>query len=170
MKNLCIGISLIAIILLGAFALKDGKENEEYLRIHIRADSNDSVDQRVKYLIKDEVVLYLTPLIEKIDSKENAERILTESLTDIEKVCDRVLCEKGFTYKSKASLRVEEFPTRTYEDLTLPQGFYKALIIELGSGKGDNWWCVVYPPLCFSSTAKIKYKSLIMEGIDKIFS
>ena len=56
---------------------------------------------------------------------------------------------RGFTYRSSVKLAVERFPTRTYGDLTLGEGYYDALIVNLGSGEGDNWWCVVYPPLCF---------------------
>ena len=67
-------------------------------------------------------------------------------------------------------LNNEYFPTRAYDDLVLENGYYDALIIELGSGKGDNWWCVVYPPLCFADcTQKIEYKSKFLEIINKIF-
>lgn len=72
-----------------------------------------------------------------------------------------------FSYRSKASVREEEFPTRVYEDLTLDAGYYDALILELGSGKGDNWWCVVYPPLCFTGgECGYVYKSKILEIIE----
>ena len=79
-----------------------------------------------------------------------------------------MLARNGFDYAARAEVRTEEFPTRVYGDYTLPAGTYTALIVELGSGKGDNWWCVVYPPLCFagSSQGNVVYKSKIAEIIE----
>ena len=140
----------------------------DYLRIHVRANSNEQIDQNVKYKVKDEVVRFITPYASKCTDKDKAIEIIGGILPEIEKVCDRVLKANGFTYTSKASVRAEEFPTRVYGDLTLESGIYDALIIELGSGTGDNWWCVIYPPLCFTSgTADVQYRSVIMDIINK---
>jgi stage II sporulation protein R len=79
-----------------------------------------------------------------------------------------VLKENGFTYTSRASIRQEEFPTRTYGDFTLESGVYDALIVELGTGEGDNWWCVIYPPLCFTAgNGNVTYISAIQQIIKK---
>ena len=140
----------------------------DYLRIHVRANSNSETDQNIKYIVKDEVVRFITPYAAQCTDKEKAIKIISDILPEIEKVCDKVLKENGFSYKSKASVRAEEFPTRVYGDLTLESGLYDALIIELGSGTGDNWWCVIYPPLCFTSgTASVQYRSAIMDIINK---
>ena len=140
----------------------------DYLRIHVRANSNSETDQSVKYIVKDEVVRFITPYAAQCTDKEKAIKIISSILPEIEKVCDSVLKENGFSYKSKASVRAEEFPTRVYGDLTLESGIYDALIVELGSGTGDNWWCVIYPPLCFTSgTASVQYRSAIWDIINK---
>lgn len=140
----------------------------DYLRIHVRANSNEQIDQNVKYKVKDEVVRFITPYASKCTDKDKAIEIIGGILPEIEKVCDRVLKANGFTYTSKASVRAEEFPTRVYGDLTLESGIYDALIIELGSGTGDNWWCVIYPPLCFTSaTTDVEYRSIIYDIINK---
>ena len=77
-----------------------------------------------------------------------------------------MLSKNGFDYKSKVVVRNELFPTRVYDGFTLEEGFYDALIVNLGNAQGDNWWCVVYPPLCFTgSKTPIKYKSKILEII-----
>ena len=125
-----------------------------------------------KYLVKEAVVEYLTPYIAQCDTKRKAETLLTDRLEEIEAVADKVLRENGFDYTSSAGVKNEKFPTRVYGSLTLSAGFYDALIINLGSGSGDNWWCVVYPPLCFTgdSGAGYVYKSKIMEIIDDFFS
>lgn len=140
-----------------------------YLRIHIRADSNEEGAQAVKYKVRDEVVSYLTPLVASCNSKEEAMEKIGARLTEIAAVAQRTLRENGFGYGARAGLRREEFPTRVYENVTLGAGVYDALILELGSGKGDNWWCVVYPPLCFSGGENIVYKSKIAEIIQTFF-
>ena len=140
----------------------------DYLRIHVRANSNSQTDQSIKYIVKDEVVRFITPYAAECKDKQTAMKIIGGILDKIEEVCNRVLRQNGFSYKSKASVREENFPTRVYGDLTLESGLYDALIIELGSGTGDNWWCVIYPPLCFTSgNGKPEYKSAIAEIINK---
>ena len=146
-------------------------ETDAYLRVHIRADSNESEAQAVKYKVRDAVVEFLTPTVADCATKEAAMGKIGEKLAEIEKVAQKVLRENGFSYGARASLRREEFPTRVYADTTLEAGEYDALILELGSGKGDNWWCVVYPPLCFTSgNGDIVYKSKIAEIIRRFFS
>ncbi len=169
-KLIAVIIAVFAVI--GTVALVKNMEstqaNTDYLRIHVRANSNSQTDQSVKYVVKDEVVRFITPYAAQCTDKDKAIDIIGDILPEIEGVCDRVLKSRGFNYKSKASVRAEEFPTRVYGDLTLENGIYDALIIELGSGSGDNWWCVIYPPLCFTSgTADVKYRSIIMDIINK---
>ena len=111
---------------------------------------------------------FITPYAAQCTDKERAMEIISLILPEIEEVCDRVLKQDGFTYTSKACVRAEEFPTRVYGDLTLESGLYDALIVELGSGTGDNWWCVIYPPLCFTSgTTSVQYRSAIMNKFKK---
>ena len=171
MKKLGITFTLLLIIILSVIAVGLNPQNNlhtEYLRIHIRADSNEQQAQSVKYRVKDAVVAYLTPIIAECDTKQKAESVLKERLSEIEKVADKVLIEQGFDYTSHAKINTENFPTRSYGDFTLESGYYDALIIELGSGKGDNWWCVVYPPLCFTgSGTNYVYKSKILEIIKR---
>ena len=94
-------------------------------------------------------------------------------LPAIEEETERVLAENGFAYGARAQLRREEFPARVYEGVTLEAGVYDALIVELGEGAGANWWCVLYPPLCFSAEAtgeNIVYRSRIFEIIRGFFA
>ena len=174
MKNCCIIFLLSIIISLTALGFS-GREvksdlqtgTSEYLRIHIRADSNEDKAQAVKYLVRDDVVEFLTPHVASYLTKAQAIEGIREILPQIEKVAKETLLRRGFSYGARASVRTETFPVRVYDGYTLPAGEYSALFIELGSGKGDNWWCVVYPPLCFSSTSSknVVYKSKILEII-----
>lgn len=146
--------------------------NADYLRIHIRANSNSDIDQSVKYEVKEAVVKALTPALENVSSKKEAMKIISENLELIDEVSERVLVSHGFYYGAKSRLCQEDFPTRTYGELTLSGGVYDALIVDLGSGEGDNWWCVVFPPLCFVADGegeKVTYKSLIAEWFEKLF-
>lgn len=169
-KFLCLILASIAVITTIIFTCNAATPNAEtdYLRIHVRANSNSDIDQSIKYKVKDEVVKYITPYAAECTDKETAIEVIGGILEEIEEVCDRVLADNGFSYKSKASIRSEEFPTRVYGDLTLEKGIYDALIVELGSGTGDNWWCVIYPPLCFTSgSGSVQYRSAIMDIINK---
>ena len=166
--------ALIVLILLGIVAAavfaRPAPDNG-YLRVHIRADSNDAAAQTVKYEVRDAVVAYLTPVVASCGTKQEAMDAVERALREIERIASGVLAKKGFSYGARASLRREEFPTRVYDGVTLEAGVYDALILELGSGKGDNWWCVVYPPLCFTAgNGNVVYRSKIAEIIRSFFS
>lgn len=169
----CLAV-VIGCVVLGVSFQKEEKTEEAFLRVHIRANSNSEVDQAVKLKVKTAVVDFLTPKITEGTTFEKAYEILSENLDAIEEVADTVLKENGFDYVSNAKLCDEYFPTRSYGEYTLESGFYDALIIELGSASGNNWWCVVYPPLCFigsegSNVSNIRYKSKLVEIIKHFF-
>lgn len=167
-------VIIIATVLL-AFAPTQKRQTSasasDYLRIHVRANSNSEQDQTVKYLVKDKVVEFITPYIKECKDKSKAIEIVSRLKSQLEEVCQTQLKKSGFNYGAKACVKSEKFPTRVYGDLTLKSGEYDALIIELGSGKGDNWWCVLYPPLCFTSSSQsVEYRSLIYDIIKNFFN
>ncbi len=169
MKKERIVFCLLSIIILifACIATVLPEKKVEYLRLHVRANSNSEVDQTVKYAVKQAVVEYLAPLVVNITNKVSAEKTITENLPNLKSVCDKVLREKGFLYESAVSYKKEYFPTRVYDGTELSAGVYDALIINLGEGLGDNWWCVVYPPLCFTAYGTdFVYKSKIIEIIN----
>lgn len=171
MKYVLGALSIIGIVLILVFCPMGGLGNSQetqYLRIHIRANSNSQVDQGVKYKVKDAVVDALIPILADIDDFEQAKRVMSENFDKIESVANEVLKNNGFDYGCKAQIDNEYFPTRVYDSLTLEEGFYDALILRLGSGEGDNWWCLVYPAFCFtnsSNSANIVYISKIWEKL-----
>lgn len=173
MKKFCIVFGLLIIIIVTAAVTAQGGVQAEYLRMHVRANSDSAADQAVKYEVKDAIVDYLMPLAASCESKAEAMAALENALAQIEAVADAVLRENGFPYTSHAAVRREEFPTRVYENVTLEAGLYDALIVELGTGEGANWWCVLYPPMCFSGEAtgeNIQYRSRIVEIIRSFFA
>ncbi len=147
--------------------------NADYLRLHIRANSNLEKDQDVKYKVKNKVLDVLTKDVSNIKSKTELENYILNSKNRLQGVVDNVLKENGFNYISNIIIKNEYFPTRTYNNVTLNSGFYDAIIIELGKAEGNNWWCVAYPPLCFvyesSNLGNITYKSKLYELIKKFF-
>ncbi|MBE5748229.1 MAG: stage II sporulation protein R [Clostridiales bacterium] len=171
MKKLII-LLLIAILFFGMVGCSSF-DDKDCLRIHIRANSNQQVDQNVKYMVKDAVVEYLSPLLADATDKNKAKQIVTANCEQICMVANNVLQKNGFNYKSSAKVTKEIFPTRAYGGFVLENGEYDALILNLGNGSGDNWWCVVYPPLCFvdgeMTGGKLVYKSKLQEIIQKYF-
>ena len=166
---LAAAIGLIALLACGT-QTGGSAADTEYLRIHIRANSNGEADQAVKYKVRDGIVAYLTPLAASCTTKQQAINAISENLAGIEAVAERVLYENGYSYGARASIRAQEFPTRVYDGVTLEAGMYDALIVELGTGAGDNWWCVVYPPLCFTGgNVSVTYRSKILEIIESFF-
>ncbi len=178
MKKIFLFVLLFIIclsLIIGAFDEKDSDDelSEQVLRIHIRANSNSDADQAVKYKVKSAVVDYLVPLLVGVTDKQAAIKVSETHLIDLTQVAETVLDVNGFDYGASATIRTEEFPTRRYDELTLPAGEYTALIIDLGAADGDNWWCVVYPPLCFvgevTDGKKIVFVSKLKEIIDAFF-
>ena len=174
MKKFCIVFAFLFIIIVtAALAAQPSGSEMAYLRMHVRANSDSAADQAVKYAVRDAVVDYLMPVAASCHSKEEAMAALGGALGGIEAEAERVLAEHGFSYGARASLRAEEFPTRVYEGVTLGAGVYDALILELGEGEGANWWCVVYPPLCFSGAAageNVQFRSRLLDIIRDFFA
>lgn len=147
---------------------------DSFLRIHIRANSNSVEDQAVKYKVKDAIVEYLTPILADAKTKPEAIELVSQNLSQISNIAGLVLSDNGYNYGANAVLRSEYFPTRCYDDVVLESGEYDSLILELGSASGNNWWCVVYPPLCFvnagdNNTENIVYRSKLLEIIRTFF-
>lgn len=118
-------------------------------RLHVIANSNSEEDQNLKYLVRDELISYMNNLCTNVSSKEEAVFIAKEHSEDFNKIAKKVIKEKGFDYDVKISIGNFAFPTKQYGDITLPSGFYDALKVEIGKSEGKNWWCVMFPTLCF---------------------
>lgn len=167
-KYICVAV-LFGVFLFFAGCSQISNKND-YLRIHIKAHSNVECDQEVKYEIKDLVVNYLTPYLTSCNSKEEVITVLENKKLQVETIINDYLKNSGFSYTGKMQVANEFFPTRYYGKLMLPSDYYDAIIINLGDATGDNWWCVVYPPLCFVDSQNVVYKSKIASIINKFFN
>ena len=131
-----------------------GNLSKEVFRFHVLAYSDSDEAQSVKLKVRDKVLEYMKQTMsgnEDMVSASQTKKWATEHLREIEDVAESVIREEGYSYRAKAEVSVCYFPDKRYGDITFPQGYYEALRIKLGKAKGQNWWCVLYPNLCFTS-------------------
>ncbi len=137
---------------------KDGnvREGEPYsgiMRFHVRANSDSQADQELKLAVKEDVVTFLKPLLGNCHSVAESKKILVSNLQNIYTVAMNTIVEQGYDYSVKVYVTEETFPEKTYGDMTFPAGDYQALRVDIGEAKGQNWWGIMYPPLCFIEDA-----------------
>jgi stage II sporulation protein R len=144
------------------------KADNDILRIHIIANSNSRLDQDIKHEVKDCIVEKLSEALKDAKDKNQAKRIIKDNEEQLLSLSNQTLEKKHADYLAKMEIKLQEFPARVYDDIVFEKGVYEAVIITLGKGQGDNWWCVAFPPLCFipSDGNEIRYKSIIMEIIN----
>ena len=142
---------------------KDGQTVYNYedvkdtlIRFHVIANSDTDEDQSLKLKVRDEVINYLYPYLKDSDSIEKSRSILLENENKVKEIANKVITDNGYNYNVKIELSHENFPEKSYGNITLPQGRYEAFRIIIGSGQGKNWWCVMFPPLCFIDVTKGK--------------
>ena len=143
-------ITLLALILIVAVipTERDGEIYEDTVRLHILANSDSRADQDLKLGIRDKLLEKYSTSLRSADSKEDALLCLSAKLGDIKSDIDTWLSDAGYEYESEVRLGKEWYERRDYGDFSLPEGYYTSLVIELGEAEGQNWWCVMYPPMC----------------------
>ncbi|MBE5805581.1 MAG: stage II sporulation protein R [Clostridiales bacterium] len=118
-------------------------------RLHVIANSDSNEDQTLKYIVRDNLLNYMNTLTTDISSKELAIKTVREHENEFYNIAKKTIIENGFNYDVKININYSYFPTKSYGDITLPAGYYDCLKVEIGEAKGQNWWCVMFPPLCF---------------------
>ena len=121
----------------------------QVLRFHVLANSDSEADQNVKKQVRDAVGAYIEPYLLECENIEETRATVNDHMDEIIAVSKETLAANGFTYGASAELTHTDFPEKTYGDYTFPEGNYEALEITLGDGAGHNWWCVLYPNMCF---------------------
>jgi len=128
--------------------------DKKLIRFHVLANSDSEEDQKLKIKVKNSVLEYIYPKLSNSRNISESRKILMENTKDIKKVAENVILKNGYDYDLKLELTHDNFPVKTYGNITLPQGNYEAFRIIIGNGKGKNWWCVMFPPLCFVDVTK----------------
>lgn len=126
---------------------------ENLIRLHVVANSDSDIDQNLKLKVRDAIVEEVGYLFSDNTNKETARREIEANIDDIECIAQKVVTEAGFDYDVSVTMGSADFPTKVYGNVTLPAGTYEALKVVIGSGNGQNWWCVLFPPLCFVDEA-----------------
>lgn len=122
---------------------------QKVLRFHVRANSNSSADQELKLKVRDAIGSYMRQQLSGVQNLSDCSRIVQKNLAQIINTAERVIAAEGYTYLVTAKLQTVLFPQKTYGEYTFPEGDYQALNVVIGEGKGENWWCVMYPNMCF---------------------
>lgn len=145
-------ISLCAFIFVSAMSYTNAvftNISDSVFRLHVIANSDSKEDQNLKYLVRDRVISYMNEVSKGAKSKQESIQIVNERKDDFYNIAKQVILENGYNYDVKIEVGNFYFPTKHYGDISLPNGNYDALKIEIGEAKGQNWWCVMFPPLCF---------------------
>ena len=122
----------------------------QIIRFHVRANSDTDEDQQLKLLVKEELVTYIGDILKDVKSRDDAEKILSDNIENIENIAKGVIKDNKKEYNVKAYFEDSYFPVKVYGDMTFPQGIYEAFRVDIGAAEGKNWWCVLYPSLCFA--------------------
>jgi stage II sporulation protein R len=147
-----IAMGLIVSILVSAKNYSDTMQSgiaEKVIRFHVLANSNEEIDQDLKLNVRDAILDKYGAAMSNFTSIDESRKFLQANILNIQEYAGSVIQDYGFSYKAKASLQNTVFPTKFYDGYVFPPGQYEALRIEIGEAKGENWWCVMFPPLCF---------------------
>ena len=147
--ELALLLGLCAAMLWGAWSMqRQDALAQKMIRLHVIANSDSDADQALKLEVRDKVLDFTTTVLQRSADMEDAQVRLQEELTRIEDIARREIVHQGYDYPVTAQLVSTEFPLKEYDGFSLPAGEYMALRLVIGEGEGQNWWCVVYPPLC----------------------
>lgn len=155
MKKICVLAGILISIVVTGFVVNARQSRmqqdlaEEVFRFHVLANSDSEEDQALKMQVKEAVLSYMKEEIPESDSVETTKEWARGHLNAIVNLAEAVIREEGFAYEVMAEVTTCDFPDKTYGDITFPSGTYEALRIEIGEAEGQNWWCVLYPNLCF---------------------
>lgn len=123
--------------------------SDSVFRLHVIANSDSEEDQNLKYIVRDKLIEYMNVLTKDISSKETAIKLAQEHKQDFYNIAVNTIKQNGYDYDVNIEIGNSYFPTKYYGDISLPAGYYDALKVEIGNASGQNWWCVMFPPLCF---------------------
>lgn len=158
---------ITSVCILNAYSnnvMEDLKGN--IVRLHVVASSDNANDQELKLKVRDSVVEYTNSILLNCDTSQDAYKILYDNIYEIERIAKETVEKEGYSYDVSASLGIFEFPTKDYGNIILPNGEYTSLKIIIGEGIGQNWWCVLFPPLCFVNASASKNLNPIIDNED----
>lgn len=174
MKKIMIILSIVVVIFVSTKTTEDLIIPDESIRIRVIANSNNSKDQLIKNVVRNNIEKEVTNLLANVTNIDEARTLLEENIDLINECVEDVLEKNNYDVSYKVDFGYNLFPEKKYKGVVYEEGYYESVVVALGEGKGDNWWCVLFPPLCLMETSssdleEIEYKSFIKEIIDKYF-
>ncbi len=145
-------ISIFAFLLFSIFSYSRAVStnlSSSVFRLHVIANSDSIDDQELKYKVRDALINYMNSISSDLNSKEEIVKTVKANLNNYKLIAEKVIAENGFDYPICVEIGNFSFPTKTYGDISFPSGYYDALRVKIGKHSGQNWWCVMFPPLCF---------------------
>lgn len=171
---LVLGLIIITYMIIGVKAEELVEIPDNAIRIRVIGNSNSEYDQEKKGEIRKEVQLYMQNLLKEAKNTEDARTIINNNLNNLNKNLDNYLTQIDYEKDYTINFGLNYFPEKEYKGIKYKEGLYESLLITLGEGKGNNWWCVLFPPICLleaeeTDTNKVEYKSFVKEIIEKYF-
>ncbi len=169
-KTIILILSIISIYIFIGYKFSDIEIPEEALRIRILANSNSDYDQSVKNNVKEEIQDYVYNLLKDTKDIDEARKIINSNLNSISLLTSNNLERQNYNLPFKINFGLNYFPKKEYKGIKYKEGYYESLLITLGSGKGDNWWCVLFPPLCLleaEESTEVEYTTVVSEILKK---
>lgn len=170
MKKISIVLLIVIILILSNTKARANIIPDEAIRFRVIANSNSDYDQEIKMLVKDSVEKKLYKLLKNTKGIDSAREIINANIDDIDNVVNKTLKDNNYDKEYNINFGMNYFPEKEYKGVTYDEGYYESLVITLGKGEGNNWWCVLFPPLCLleaEESDEVEYKFFIQELIDK---
>lgn len=136
-----------------------GENNQGFIRFHVLANSDSPQDQKLKLMVRDSLIKYLEPMIKDVNEKEKVKAIILNNKANLIKIASETLLRQGVYYPVDIEYGIFDFPLKAYGEVIVPQGKYEAVRVLIGNAEGSNWWCVLFPPLCFVDESKVVHIS-----------
>jgi stage II sporulation protein R len=153
-KAIALALILCGILMMAGFAEKCEDISTRVVRLHVLANSDSVEDQALKLKVRDRILTEAQGLLGEMDNKPEALRQLNAAIPALQTAAEDEITRQGYSYPVSLTITNMYFNTREYKTITLPAGMYDALRVTIGSGKGKNWWCVVFPPMCLSAATE----------------
>ena len=171
---LVLGLILATYMIIGVKAEELVEIPDNAIRIRVIGNSDSEYDQEKKQEIRKNVQLYMQELLKDAKNTEEARNIINDNLKNINKELDNYLTQINYNKDYTINFGLNYFPEKEYKGIKYKEGLYESLLITLGEGKGNNWWCVLFPPICLleaeeTETNEVEYKSFVKEIVEKYF-
>ena len=167
---LIVGLIIITYIIIGNVVAKNNLIPDDAIRIRIIANSNSKYDQEIKLKVKEQVEYDMYNILKDTRKIEEARNKITDNLDMVKNNIDKTLQKENYRHSFDINFGLNYFPEKEYKGIKYKEGYYESVVVTLGEGLGDNWWCVLFPPLCTleaEESTDVEYTTLVSEMVNK---